>query len=235
MRAREETISHEGVKTEKQAACFACFASLVSSSLIAAWWCVRRKSKKAACFKAVRGHPTRRDFFCQPECGSIWFGYGKFGIILLKWAHQAYMGIGQGQMIGDIPPIKVAVYFWRRHMSRSYRTSIVPLLKPDLHSTKWGHIGSSRSSVYWIFLVFIQDNIFYCTYFNKWLLRNMHMHKKILRCTFHLHLFMRSVDSKYGDIIAVPLKILVSLGKKLMDKKEWPELLGEKREKRMNE
>ena len=46
---------------------------------------------------------------------------------------------------------------------------------------------------------------------------------------------MRSVDSKYGDIIAVPLKILVSLGKKLMDKKEWPELLGEKREKRMNE
>ncbi len=45
MRAREETISHEGVKTEKQAACLLCFARflLPHGSMM---MCAEKKQKK---------------------------------------------------------------------------------------------------------------------------------------------------------------------------------------------
>ncbi len=58
------------------------------------------------------------------------------------------------------------------------------------------------------------------------------MHKKILRCTFHLHLFMRSVDSKYGDIIAVPtIKNSCILGEKIDGQKGVARIIERKEEK----
>ncbi len=85
MRAREEAISHEGVKTEKQAACLLCFASLRSFPP-PSWQHddVCGEKAKSCLFHGRSRAFNKTRFLCQPECGSIWFGYGKFGITLLK-------------------------------------------------------------------------------------------------------------------------------------------------------